>query len=638
MRALAHAACTAQESRGPRAGALTGAMLPRMKRRTLVSSLLALVVLSSASAQDAPLPEGALRRLGDPAFLHDGTVLVVAWSGERLLTAGGGGAALWEVPSGQRTARLGLPDGLLARFLSVSRDGALVADSTGDAKVGVWSVAEAKLLFEVTCPDIHQVSALAFSPDGRTVAVGGGTEVLWLDVETRALTGRTKISEGGVHGLAFDPAGARLAVRAIYEPGVVFVDVEGRRVTSTLEIRGLEDVRFSPDGATLCTVSGGAVTLWDAARARTRVTSDAHGALAAEVGADGRVYTASNSGVVRCLDGKTLAERWQGKDPGMLKGLALSPDGKHVASAGCDARVRVRDAATGTALNADLSESGFIRDIQYSPDGSQLAWVGASDAQVWDVASGRQLRRFETTPGPKALGFRSAEELVVVEGTYRGVIRLASLKDGTTRVLVSTQEPFRTVASPQGAGLIAVRDDAGAVQVISLADGATRALAPVDRDGYELALRADGQRLFEAGAQLRAWDVAAGSVLWSAKGPFLEVATSLGGERVAATHLHTWKLELFDGVTGKPQPAPDAGEKVFLRSLTLSRDGRRLAATTGDALLVWRLADDGASWSPPRRLAPGAPGPVALAFSPDGATLAAGTRDGLVTVWRVAGP
>lgn len=604
-------------------------MLPRMKRPATLLTVL-LLLAGPAPAQD--LPQGATARLGDPTFLHDARIVSVAWAGERLITTGSTSAALWD-RGGRRIGHLDLSKGMASRFLCVSPDATLVADSSGDEKVAVWSLVTGEQLVEVTCPDIHQVTAVAFAPDGRTVAVGGGTDVLWLDVEQRAIVARTKVSEGGVHGLAFDPRGRWLAVKAIYEPGVVLLDVEGRRVAKTLKVEGLKHASFSRDGATLCVVEGGQVSLWDVAKGERRVESGSHGAVCAEMGPDGHVFSATNSGVVCCLDGTTLVERWRGKDPGMLASLAVSPDGKHVATGGCDSRARVRETAGGRLVNTDASEMSWVPALDFSPDGERLAWVGA-DVQVWDLAPARLVRRFATTPGPKGVVHRSTEELVVIEGTYRGLVRLASLRDGTAREVLRVQDPFRAVAGAPGAPIVALAAyDGTGVTVLSLADGASTTL-PL-RGPSALAITAAGDRLVVAGEGLIGWDLAAQKAGWTVAHRYDAVAVAPDGARVAASTLFTKRLDLLDGSTGERRATlecPDGG----VGALVFSVDGTQLAGRTTTSILVWRR--EGEAWTLAQRFVPGPAGAAAVAFSPDGKTLASGGFDGLVTLWRLNGP
>ena len=80
-----------------------------------------------------------------------------------------------------------------------------------------------------------------------------------------------------------------------------------------------------------------------------------------------------------------------------VRGVAWSPDGASIATAGDDRSVRVwaTDAGTQRAAFADLP--GPVVGVAFSPDGTLLAAGGPSFLRVWEVATGQE--RF-TRPGP----------------------------------------------------------------------------------------------------------------------------------------------------------------------------------------------------------------------------------------------
>src|SRR5262249_5977062 len=75
-----------------------------------------------------------------------------------------------------------------------------------------------------------------------------------------------------------------------------------------------------------------------------------------------------------------------------ILGVAFSPDGKRIASAGLDHTARVWD-RDGKELFRLAGHSNQVTSVAYSPDGKTLA-TGSIDTTVrlWDAATGRPLR------------------------------------------------------------------------------------------------------------------------------------------------------------------------------------------------------------------------------------------------------
>ncbi|MFV1967804.1 MAG: WD40 repeat domain-containing protein, partial [Pirellulaceae bacterium] len=94
---------------------------------------------------------------------------------------------LWDVAASKSLWSVdGSTTGFGAHLLDISRDGKRVASCWKDT-LSVWSTATANQLHELTDPDA-QMSALAFSPDGRQVMTGmnDGTALIWDISSTRA--------------------------------------------------------------------------------------------------------------------------------------------------------------------------------------------------------------------------------------------------------------------------------------------------------------------------------------------------------------------------------------------------------------------------------------------------------------------
>jgi serine/threonine protein kinase/Tol biopolymer transport system component len=248
-----------------------------------------------------------------------------------------------------------------------------------------------------------EVYTVAFSPDGKTLASGGGYfsadlkpgEIMIWDVETGKLRESLKGHTGGVWSVAFSPDGKTLA-SASADKTVKLWDVKTGSAKASLEGHAdwVRSVAFTPDGDSVASASNDqTIKVWDVKTGRARMTLRGH------------------RGLVFCLavspDGKTLASNgfdntirtWEltsGKELKRLDGqsggyaMSFSPDGKVVAIGG-DQGVCLWDTATGQVRARFRSESSNVYATAFSPDGKTLAAAGADNVvRVWDVAGQRQ--------------------------------------------------------------------------------------------------------------------------------------------------------------------------------------------------------------------------------------------------------
>ena len=155
--------------------------------------------------------------------------------------------------------------------MAISPEGRYVATGTWtDRGVKVWEVATRQLIQEFPAQTGAQV---AFSPDGRWLAVSSDTNTLY-EVGTWKPRHRLPFRHQGY--ITFSPDSAIFALGGDPQKYYLFATETGERL-ATLELPQpvMGDwMRFSPDGTTLATfLNNWSIQLWDLRRLRRQLAT-----------------------------------------------------------------------------------------------------------------------------------------------------------------------------------------------------------------------------------------------------------------------------------------------------------------------------------------------------------------------------
>jgi WD40 repeat protein len=380
--------------------------------------------------------------------IHADSVISVTFTPNGRLAVSGssdGATRVWDTTSGVDVVRL------IGSTATISPSGKVVATSY-KFSTWIWPT-ESDINQEIL--RINKAASSVFSPDNKTIAVGGIDLQIW-DIRTGQEILQIANSEN-VSAVAFSPNGERLASAG--RDLQIWDVATGQEITRMVYTAGITSIAFSPDGNLI--VSGGSdntARVWDVTTGQ-EISSMKHD-VNDEYGVEEIV-----SAVAFSLDGKFVASGgfdrtvrvWEantGKEVSRMtlsepcSSVAFSPNSKLIAAGDWFGNVYVLDISISSGKRRTFRNGiDWESVVVFSPDGKLIASSGGNNysANIWDVSTGAEAVHLTHSDIVIAVAF-SHNGKWAVSGSYDGTARIWEITTGNEIARISLPNRLISVA------------------------------------------------------------------------------------------------------------------------------------------------------------------------------------------------
>jgi WD40 repeat protein/DNA-binding SARP family transcriptional activator len=318
-------------------------------------------------------------------------------------------------------------------------------------------------------------------------------------------------------------------------------------------------------------------------------------------------------------------------------GVAFSPSGHWLATAGPDNTAHLWDAFSGELLMTYSGHEDQVMNITFCNQEDKLATTSLDgSAKIWDVESGEVL---QTLTG-------HTSGLISPAFSPDGSWLVTTSMDSTARVWdVHTGEELHTLLhsgltggldfSPDGSRLAIADHDAYTIKIWDTTTWQELVTLTGHTDGVnDVVFSPDGSRLASVSSDrsARVWDVESGNqliIINEHSGFVLGVDFNSNGDQIA-TGCMDGTAKIWDSETGQ-ELLTLAGHTTGISNVAFNPDGKSLATGSTEGTKIWNVTQEGSrEWL---TLVGHTDVAFRLDYSPDGSLLATSGFDGTARVW-----
>jgi WD40 repeat protein len=605
---------------------------------------------------------------------HTNDILEVKFNSEatKLISysAGDGWLILWDVKSGRQLWRSRTEFVQKAKeyytltSFAFNPDESLIASGSGNGTVQLWDAKTGKPLWRVEA-HTDSVTAVEFSPDGKSIVSAASPkkdddEVKILQTENGQILKKLQGKSCTVAAISFSVDGKTLktgnldgnvmewdmntgmqnysksvptcGIRRTHDWETSFTSdlqtaakrkgeeqlslIDTKIGTEINEIRADGGLyirsKISGDGRILVYEKSGDFIFYNLGTGERRQADMFSGTGSTiDISKDGSLFAEGagwGDASIKITDTKTGQSKLLIGHPGEVKAVAYTPDGKFLAVAGSDRNIYVFDANEHTLQRTLVGHKVPIDSIAFSPDGKTLL-SSAKEENVrvwkWQEISQPQNSSEPNIKGVKKVAFSPDGKRFLVMGDGQAQFMIVDAKSLKTIRTIGTNEEYKETHGEMTIGYKGI---------------------PIS----DLLFAKDGNGIVanHYDQTLRFWDINSGKQIRQIKIDksisFMQVVPD-GKTILAAVQIDgDYQIKLFNASTGKVITEFDDEESCCLDTLILSPDARHFATSdvVGDVLL-WEINKK----KPIRTFDVGGSSDDAIAFSPEGKTLAVGGKN-----------
>ena len=309
-----------------------------------------------------------------------------------------------------------------------------------------------------------------------------------------------------------------------------------------------------------------------------------------------RSLSISSNNYIRISEQKTLPSLTLDGHKGWVYEVAISADGKTLASSSYGGKIKVWNLSNGKLLHTINAHTDAIESLVISPDGKIIA-SGSWDNHIklWDLTNGNLLQTLKGhIDDVKAIAM-TADGHTLASGSYDGVIKIWDLKTGSVKMSIQHLGPITAMAFSPDGQILASGFKKGDIKTWQWDIGKQlHSFAAHTNTIWAIAFSPNGKIIASGGkdGKIRLWQIEKGQLISTLEGhnqAILSVAFSPDGKTIASSG-YDRKINLWEVKTEELLETFTAHSKAIW-SLEFNPNGQTLVSGSADgSIKLWSLS------------------------------------------------